>query len=354
MLTFKNEAKKKKKEMFMPIINQNDPKQRARYESFVKNSPYGRPTQSLAWAQVKNNWTCDEVTLEVQGEIQASLSLIGISNDQVHSFLYAPRGPVCDPKDPALVRALLQEARPVIEKRKAFLVRMDPEVPYEPALVQAYQKEGFFVRTRGIDEHAFSNPRQNMILSLPGKNLEEIIGQMPARQRTKVRKTYRDGLQTAYVRTNAPNYEDLLDRFYALTEIMATRQKIGHRPRAYFDRVLKSFDDARLYYTWDGEGEILSMCLVIFYNRKAFYLYAASSNEKRSLNPSLQMNVEVIRDALEAGMEEYDMGGIFVKDMKSGLYHFKRELIGEESYREFLGEIDFVLDQDLYEDFLRR
>lgn len=338
----------------MPVIDQKKPQERARYESFVKNSPYGRPTQSISWAQVKNNWSSDLVTLESGGKIQAALSLIGISNDGVHSFLYAPRGPVCDPKDLSMVQALLEEARPVIEKRKAFLVRMDPETPYDPDLVKAYQEAGFSVRTRGLNEHSFSNPRQNMILSLPGKSLEGVIEEMPARQRTKVRKTYRTGLETAFLRKDDPAYERALDRFYELTEIMAARQKISHRPRAYFDRVMKSFEDARLYSTRDSEGEILSMCLVIFYDRKAFYIYAASSNEKRNLNPSLQMNVEVIRDAMEKGMEEYDMGGIFIKDMNSGLYHFKRELIGEDSYREFLGEIDLVLDPDLYEEFLNR
>lgn len=338
----------------MPIIDQNNPKERARYENFVKKSPYGRLTQSLAWSQVKNNWTADYVTVESQGEIQGALSLIGISNDGVHSFLYGPRGPVCDPKDLDMVQALMEEAKPVMEKRKAFLVRMDPETPYDPELVEKYRQAGFDVRTRGINEHDFSNPRQNMILSLPGKDIDEVIQNMPSRQRTKVRKTYRDGLETSSLDRDDPNYEKALDKFYELTKIMAERQEISHRPKAYFDRVMKSFDDARFYYTKDKEGEILSMCLVIFYNRKAFYIYAASSNRKRNANPSLQMNVEAIKDAIDKGMEEYDMGGIFVKDMKSGLYHFKRQLIGEESYREFIGEIDLVLDRKLYEEFLER
>lgn len=313
--------------------------------------------QSVNWSQVKSNWGADFVYLRAaDGSIKAALSILSIANDGQHSFLYAPRGPVCDLADVELVSALIKEAQPVMEKHDGFLLRMDPEVTYSPGLVQMYAQAGFTVRSREIaDPHAFSNPRINMVVNLSGRTEENLFETYPSKTKNKIRKPYKSGITTRLVSVGDDDFLKSLDEFYHLTEIMAQRQGITYRPKEYFIRLMHAFDDTKLFVTScdaDGEREVLSSCIVVSYNRKSFYMYAASSNEKRNLRPNDQMNFEAIKYAISRGMSEYDMGGVYSTETDDGLYNFKHQFAGDEGIREMLGEIDFVIDEARYRDFV--
>lgn len=313
--------------------------------------------QSVNWSQVKSNWGADFVYLRAtDGSIKAALSILSIANDGQHSFLYAPRGPVCDLADVELVSALIKEAQPVIEKHHGFLLRMDPEVPYSPDLVKMYAQAGFTVRSREIENpHAFSNPRINMVVNLSGRTEENLFETYPSKTKNKNRKPYKSGITTRLVCVDDEDFLQSLDEFYHLTEIMAQRQGITFRPKEYFIRLMHAFDDAKLFVTScdaDGEREVLSSCIVVSYNRKSFYIYAASSNEKRNLRPNDQMNFEAIKYAISRGMSEYDMGGVYSTETNDGLYNFKHQFTGDEGIREMLGEIDLVIDEARYRDFV--
>lgn len=313
--------------------------------------------QSVNWSHVKSNWRADFVYLRAaDGSIKAALSILSIANDGQHSFLYAPRGPVCDLADVELVSALIKEAQPVIEKHHGFLLRMDPEVTYSPDLVKMYAQAGFAVRSREIaDPHAFSNPRINMVVNLSGRTEENLFETYPSKTKNKIRKPYKSGITTRLVSVGDDDFLKSLDEFYHLTEIMAQRQGITYRPKEYFIRLMHAFDDTKLFVTScdaDGEREVLSSCIVVSYNRKSFYMYAASSNEKRNLRPNDQMNFEAIKYAISRGMSEYDMGGVYSTETDDGLYNFKHQFAGDEGIREMLGEIDFVIDEARYRDFV--
>lgn len=313
--------------------------------------------QSVNWPQVKSNWGADFVYLRAaDGSIKAALSILSIANDGQHSFLYAPRGPVCDLEDVELVSALIKEAQPVIEKHHGFLLRMDPEVPYNPDLVKMYSQAGFTVRSREIENpHAFSNPRINMVADLTGLTYEKLFENYSRNTKYKIRRAFKSGITTRPVSVDDEDFLKSIDEFYRLTEIMAQRQGITYRPKDYFIRLMHAFDDAKLFVTscdTDGVREILSSCIVVSYNRKSFYMYAASSNKKRNLQPNHQMNSEAMKYAISQGMSEYDMGGVFNTDLEDGLFKFKHHFTGEEGLREMLGEIDFVIDEALYRDFV--
>ena len=47
----------------MPVLDKSNAADVARYENFIKSSPYGRATQDMNWSQVKNNWESDYVYL---------------------------------------------------------------------------------------------------------------------------------------------------------------------------------------------------------------------------------------------------------------------------------------------------
>ncbi|NLM19150.1 MAG: aminoacyltransferase [Clostridiaceae bacterium] len=58
-------------------------------------------------------------------------------------------------------------------------------------------------------------------------------------------------------------------------------------------------------------------------------------------------------DRPEDKVEEYDFGGVFDFDNPVGLYAFKEGFCKEKGLREFIGEIDYVLDEELYREFMK-
>ena len=48
------------------------------------------------------------------------------------------------------------------------------------------------------------------------------------------------------------------------------------------------------------------------------------------------------------------MGGVFALDFNDGLFKYKHKFCGDEGVREYLGELDFVLDPTLYQEYIAR
>ena len=327
----------------MPIVNNEiDLK---RYNDFVRSSEYARPMQDTNWSKIKNNWTHDYVYLEENKQIIAAMSVIGIKNTNGKHFLYAPRGPVCDFKDTKLVEALIKEAEPLKDKYDAFLLRMDPELNFDEKLVYDYRKLGYDFRSVGLDTHSFTQPRYNMIIDLTSHDEDGIFESFSSKGRYNVRKSIRSGIKTV----NKTD-EESLDIFYELTKIMAERQEIGHRPKDYYERLIK-YLGGEIFVSY-FEDNPLSASLLIPYGKKVYYLYAASSNEMRNNMPNYNMIWEEIKWTIANEYDYLDLGGTFSLDTNDGLYRFKQVFCYPDKYSNFIGELDVVYDREKYETFL--
>ena len=340
----------------MPILDLSNSEEVARYEEFVASSPHGHVMQSLNWAKVKENWDSDYVYLQDDsGNITAALSILSIKNDGEQAFMYAPRGPVCDFRDIDTVKALVKEASPVVEKRNGFVLRMDPEFAYDEEVLANYRNAGMgnlVITTRGTDEHSFSNPRMHVIADISMGSHEEYFQTVKRKKRTMIRLPYKHGLETIRLHRNQEGFEKSLDTFYDLTKVMAKRQGITYRPRDYFVRLFNAYPPpAVTLYETKLNDQVLSSAIVLGYNKKAFYIYSASSNEHRELYPNYQMNNEAIKDAIDQGYSEYDMGGIFDLNPAAGLYRFKKTFCGENGLMEMIGQFDWVYNSDAYSKF---
>ena len=91
--------------------------------------------------------------LEEDGKIIAAMSLIIRRAFAGFSLMYAPRAPICDFSDTQLVKRLLDEAKPLAKKYRAFVLRFDPELPRLPQLEEEYRKMGLKVRNDGCDKY---------------------------------------------------------------------------------------------------------------------------------------------------------------------------------------------------------
>lgn len=339
----------------MPILG-NNPSVEKKYDKFVRASKFARVSQDRNWTHVKKGWVGEYVYLEDDGEIQAAMSILSVRAVGDKSLLYANRGPVCDFRDVDMVKKLILEAKPLFEKYNAFLLRLDPEFPWDQELIRRYREEGFHFRSRETDSHAFIQPRFNMILHLKGKSEADLLSSFSSKTRYNIGYAERKGVTTLFVSHKKDGKEAVLsalDSFFELTKVMAERNGITHRPKDYFIRLFEAFPTSRVYLT-SHEGDILSAALAIPYNNKLFYMYGASSNEKRNLMPNHQMQWSMIQWAMEMGMEEYDFGGIFEMNHKDGLFRFKNGFCYAEGPTEFIGELDLILNEAAYREYVER
>lgn len=332
----------------MPLINKKDPEQVRRYQEFVRSSPYACATQDMEWAVVKQGWDDAQITLERGGVIAAAISLLIKPVLCRWCMLYAPRGPVCDINDTALVMELMREVDAFAKKRHAFLLRFDPEALYSDELCRSYTELGFIVRGPGCSKDDLFQPRYNMILNIGGKTEDELMAEFSQKTRYNIRYAGKHGVTVRYSREPAD-----LDSFYSIFQVTCIRDRIGGRPKDYFERILQAFgEDCRIYIAEYG-GEVIAGAIAISYGGEVWYSYGASSNEHRNLMSNYAMQMEMIRWGLEQNKLLYDFGGVFELSAGNGLYRFKEGFCRKDGVSEFVGEFDLVYGRVLYFAFNR-
>ena len=328
----------------MSILNKENKEEVKKYKEFVDNFSSTSLMQSMNWADVKKGWEREYVYLEEDGKIVMAMSLVIRKIIGSKSMIYAPRGPVGDIYDIQKVKKITEEVDKIAKKYNAFVFRFDPERYYDEKLEEMYVKEGYKVRNRKFGKNELIQPRYNMILNISGKTEEEVFKGYSEKTRYNVRVAKRKGVTVRYSR----DVEDL-KTFYNLYVVTGIRDKIASRPYDYFERMLNTFDENHMrIYIAEFEGEALSAAIAINYGKKTFYLYGASSNEKRNFMPNYLMQQEMIEWAIETDCDLYDFGGVFILDKSNGLYKFKEGFCRQEGVTEFIGEIDKVYSKFWY------
>lgn len=328
----------------MPVLDFNNKEEVKEYEDFILNHVGTSFMQDLNWGKVKSNWKQEAVYLKEDGKIVAAMMLLIQPVPLNSTFIYAPRGPVCDVYDIDLVNRLIKEAEPIAKKYKSYVLKFDPQVIYDEKLDTMYKKAGY--KTTGFkpDADDLIQPGHNMVLNIDGKTEEELMKSFAEKTRYNIRLSGRKGVTVRYSR----DVEDL-KKFYEIYEITTIRDKIGKRPYEYFERMLEAYDETKLrIYIAEHEGQALSAAIATNIGGELFYVYGASSNEKRNLMPNYAMQMAMIRWGLETGCKSYNFGGVLNLDPNNGLYKFKIGFCREEGLEEYIGEINKVYKPFIY------
>ena len=320
-----------------------------KYEEFIRNSPFATATQDTAWSHVKSNWTPLYVYLEEDGEIIAAMSILMVNAVGTKKLAYACKGPVCDPENVELVDRLIKEAVKHVKEYGAFMLGIDPEIPYDKELQMKYEKLGYVLRNRNVSAKDTIQPRFNMVLDLKGKTPEDLLKSFHPKTRYNIRLAKRKGVKVRY----SHKIEDL-KQFYHLYEVMSNRHGISYRPYAYFERMLEAYGENIRVYLAEHEGDIIAGALAISYGDKTWYIYGGSDNVKRNVMAPHLLQWEMIQWALELGKDRYDFGGVFQLDKSNGLYHFKEGFCHPDIFTEYIGEIHYVIDQEAYNIFINK
>ncbi len=329
----------------MPILDKNNKEDVKKYKEYLNSSPYTRLTQAIEWGKVKANWNQEIVYLEENGKIIASMMIL-IQDIPINNatFMYAPRGPVCDITDIELVKRLIDEVKPLAKKYNSYLLKFDPPVKYSDELNNLYLKNGFKTSGKNPNHDEVIQPSFDAILNIKDMTEEELIKGFSEKTRYNIRLSARKGVKVYYSRK-----EEDLKIFYDLYKITCDRDKIGCRDYDYFKRMLDAYDEEHLrIYVAEHENDKLSAAIAINYGPEMFYLYGASSNEKRNLMPNYSMQWEMIKWAIEKKCEIYNFGGIIHLDKDNGLYKFKVGFCREEGIFKYLGEIDCIYNKRVY------
>lgn len=326
-----------------------DESERERYNSFVSRSPKGHILQSYEWGEVKarTGWVPLRLVVENGRDIVASVSILERNVPALkRKIFYAPRGPVLDYGDTELFDFLLDKVRSLASQRRAFVLKIDPDIPSSNKEVVEYLSSRGF-RAQMNNDFEGIQPRYVFRLDIT-RDLEEIFSSMHSKTRYNVRLAMRKGVTVKDKCTK----EDLRT-FYEILKVTAQRDNFLIRSYGYFETLWECLVEkglAKLFLA-EYKGKAIAGTLAFIFGDKAWYIYGASSNEHRNVMPNYLLQWTMIEWAKENGCRIYDFrgvpGNLSPDNPLYGLYRFKKGFSGE--YVEFIGEFDLPYSPFVYQ-----
>ncbi len=358
----------------------------AEHLEFLNRQPSVSFLQTPAWGQVKNEWRHESIGW-YSGAEATSAEIIGAALvlyrqlPKLKRYLaYLPEGPVLDWSNPALDESLSAMSTH-LKAQGAFGVRIGPPVvtrTWSAATIKAALADGMHRRlgnvpadTRNDDggnvqavlrregwrpvraEHGFTAGQPQYVFQLPlsGRTEDDLLKGMNQQWRRNIKKADKTG-----VVVKQGGAEDL-PAFHALYTETAARDAFTPRPLAYFERMFSSLqaehpDRIRLYLA-HHEDDLVAATTWVRVGSHTWYSYGASSTAKRDVRGSNAIQWQMIRDAIAAGADVYDLRGITdtldKNDPHLGLIQFKVGTGGAAV--EYVGEWDLPLNRLLYKAF---
>jgi peptidoglycan pentaglycine glycine transferase (the first glycine) len=308
---------------------------RAEWDGWLLDSPGGgHVLQSYEWGEFKRRlgWKPVRVVLERDGEVVGLGQFLAYNTAPVPgALMYCTKGPWLPWDDEEAVRTFFRGVEEVARRQGAHTVKIEPEVLEERQDAKALL-EGIGFRKARYD----LNLKTTLVVDLGLSEEEELLGRMKAKTRYNVRLAARKGVEVV-----EPEFEEGWATFYEWMEATSERKGdyVLRRSRDYLHGVMRSMDAAgqgRLFFA-EHEGTPLAGMYVFTFGEKYWYMYGASSDEKRNLKPNYALQWEVMRWAKERGMTHYDMVGVpKPEELNEGsslwnVYKFKEGFGGEIS-----------------------
>lgn len=341
--------------------------------------------QTPAWGAVKSEWRHESIGFFDGSELVGAGLVLYRQLPKVRRYLaYLPEGPVLDWEADDL-GAWLRPMAAHLKQRGAFGVRMGPPVVtrrWDTATVKAgiadpaVKRLGDLVptershagarvvaqlrelgwRPQAVEGgFAAGQPQYVFWVPLAGRTEDEVLAGMNQLWRRNIKKAAKEGVEvTSY---DGPAIGPRLASFHDLYVHTAERDGFTPRPLPYFRTMVEALgaeesDRIRLYLA-EHEGTLVAATIGIRVGAHAWYSYGASSTEKREVRGSNAVQWQMIRDAIAAGADVYDLRGITDTladdDPHLGLIQFKVGTGGEAV--EYAGEWDLPLNRPLYKAF---
>ncbi|MGI6451445.1 MAG: lipid II:glycine glycyltransferase FemX [Desulfitobacteriia bacterium] len=318
------------------------------FNSFICRHPKGHAMQLWEWGDIKGRtgWQPWRLILESEGEIVAAATIL----ERKLPFLgapifYCPRGPVVDMADREQLAAVFREIKELAKKRRAILVKIDPDIKNDPNnpgpaadLREFLVGAGFKQVDKGQN---FEGVQPKFVFRLDiSPDEDTLLANMHQKTRYNIRLAMKKGVKIRF-----GTREDLPE-FYRVLQETTARDNFLVRSYAYFEDLYDTLVPAGYGQLFIGEyaGQIIAGTLAFITGKKAWYIYGASANSHRNVMPNYLIQWEMIRWAKANGCTLYDFRGVSGDLSENnplyGLYKFKKGFNGE--FVEFIGEWDYV------------
>ncbi len=346
--------------------------------------------QTPAWGRVKTDWEHESLGWYA---VDAPHTLVGAGLvlyrplPRLRRYLaYLPEGPSCDWSDQALATDALLALRDHVTAKGAFALRVGPPVVVnrwsaatvkdaiaDPAVRSLTQVRPDAVEPAGTAllttlgrlgfrhlaaEGGFASGQPQFVFQLPlaGCSEADLLGGLNQLWRRNIKKGAKAGVEVS-----RGGVADLPD-FHRVYVETANRDHFVPRPLEYFERMFTEMlaedaDRIRLYLAHHRDGdaprELVAATTWVRVGGHTWYSYGASTSARREVQGSTAVQWQMMRDALAAGADVYDLRGITdtiaEDDPHLGLIRFKVGTGGEAL--EYVGEWDLPLNRALYAAF---
>jgi lipid II:glycine glycyltransferase (peptidoglycan interpeptide bridge formation enzyme) len=353
--------------------------------AFVAEQRSASFLQTPAWGAVKSEWRRESLGWFRDGRLVGAGLVLYRRLPKVQRYLaYLPEGPLVDWTSESLAEWLTPMTAH-LKKEGAFGVRMGPPVvtrTWTAAQVKAgiadshvrrlddlapESRDGTGARVvaqlhelgwrRQAAEGGFAAGQPQYVFQIPlaGRSEADVLAGMNQLWRRNIKKADKQGVEVTS--TSGADVDGDLKAFHDLYVHTAERDHFTPRPLGYFATMIdalgaESPDRIRLWFA-RHEGDLVAATIAIRVGAHAWYSYGASSTEKREVRGSNAIQWAMIRDALAAGADVYDLRGITdtldPDDPHVGLIQFKVGTGGEAV--EYAGEWDLPLNRVLYKAF---
>ncbi|MEO0564825.1 MAG: peptidoglycan bridge formation glycyltransferase FemA/FemB family protein [Chloroflexota bacterium] len=300
------------------------------WDDFVREQPRAHILQRANWGELKAafGWRVVRVGLTYDDHLVAGAQILLRSLPLgVATMGYLPMGPYA-PTDEALSALWDLIDQRMRAENAAFL-------KWEPGIFEGGSPD---LERWGFRESSQTVQPPNTILLDVMEEDDEILSRMSQSTRRKVRLSWRKG-----VRYYEGTREDV-DTFTQMMNTTGNRNDFGVHDPDYYRAAYDLFvpDGSAALILAEHEGDPLAGLMVFAGGRTAWYLYGASSNQKRNLMATYGVQWEAIQWAKARGMHAYDFWGIPDEDEDTledqfkdrtdglwGVYGFKRGWGGE-------------------------
>ncbi|MFJ2160374.1 lipid II:glycine glycyltransferase FemX [Streptomyces sp. NPDC087856] len=366
-----------------------EPISSAEHLAFVRAQRSVSFLQTPAWGSVKTEWRSESLGwYDGRQLVGAGLVLHRpVPRLDRWTLAYLPEGPVIDWTGD--IDRWLDPLAAYLKAHGAFAIRLGPPVCTD--LWSAAQvKEGLAdpgvrrltdlpaawadpVGTRVTDrlrdagwlpqhpEDGFGvgHPQFKYEIPLAGRTEDDLLKGMNQLWRRNIKKAHKAGVEIRVGGTAGAvdSFGPDLKAFHDLYVHTARRDRFTPRPLRYFETMfaaLRAEDPDRItLYLAHHEGDLVAAAILVRVGAHAWYSYGASSTEKREVRGSNACQWAMIRDALAAGCDVYDLRGITptldADDPHVGLVQFKVGT-GGQAVR-YAGEWDLPLRPLIYRAF---
>ncbi len=291
------------------------------WSEFLTDYPGAHLLQSPQWGELKSSfgWQVERLSIEHTGaQILFRRLPFGLT------LAYIPKGPIGE-----WLPTLLPELDKLCRRRRAFVLKIEPDAISNPTLANRFREHGF------ISSPHMIQPRRTLIVDL-GDDEDQILTHMHQKTRYNIRLASRKGVEVHA-------WSDL-ESFGRMILETAARDRFGAHVPAYYKRAYELFhpEGKCEIFVAIYEDQPLAALMVFIQGTRSWYLYGASTAQHRNLMPNYLLQWEAMRWARSRRCNQYDLWGVPDADLETleteftsrreglwGVYRFKRGFGGE-------------------------